>query len=325
MLKYASASLALLALSNPALAATCASPVEASALKTAVLQQELMVAALQCRESGAYNRFVNTFRPELQSSDAALKAFFVRRGGEHGEAGYDAFKTKAANLSALEQARDGKAFCADAHALFQAALAHHGSLVSFVDTRSGAADVANICVESRPGPVLAKADDKAALPIKAVATAAAAPLKIAVAAPQAVAVAGVPAHSLPAIPYRHEEAAPPPAAEDGDAEPAPSRAEVARAEAEDRAAARQRANDERDRVLEDREAARNEEEADDAATYAAEDELPPRPPRYWRVRARPYQNAYAPRSYGPPRGWQDDYRDYAPPPPSYYYRRGYGW
>src|SRR6185312_1245503 len=168
MLKYASASIALLALSNPALinsswaASGCANPTEAAALKTAVLQQELMVAALQCREAGAYNRFVNTFQPELQSSDASLKAFFVRRGGEHGEAGYDAFKTKAANLSALENARDAKAFCADAHALFQAAMAHRGTLMSFVNARAGAADVGNVGIDSRPGPVLAQADIKAA-------------------------------------------------------------------------------------------------------------------------------------------------------------------
>ena len=95
-----------------------------------------MVAALQCHEAAAYNRFVIAYRRELQDSDAALKAFFVRRGGEHGEAGYDTFKTKAANLSALEQARDAGAFCADAHALFQAALANRGSLMSFVETRA---------------------------------------------------------------------------------------------------------------------------------------------------------------------------------------------
>lgn len=122
MLKTASAVIALLALANPALAAGCASPNEAAALRTAVIQQELMVAALQCHEADAYNRFVMSHRGELQTSDAILKSFFVRRGGEHGEAGYDTFKTKAANLSALEQARHGGAFCADAHALFAAAL-----------------------------------------------------------------------------------------------------------------------------------------------------------------------------------------------------------
>ena len=50
MLKTASATIALLALANPALAASCASPSEAAALRTAVIQQELMVAALQCHE-----------------------------------------------------------------------------------------------------------------------------------------------------------------------------------------------------------------------------------------------------------------------------------
>jgi hypothetical protein len=309
MFKTASASIALLALCNPALigsawAAGCASPDEASALKTAVLQQELMVAALQCHESGAYNRFVNTYRPELQSSDATLKTFFVRRGGEHGEAGYDTFKTKAANLSALEQARHGGAFCADAHVLFQAALAYRGSLMSFVDDHSGAADIGNVCVESRPAPVLARAVEKPATPVKAIAVAAVAiPAAAAAAAlkPAAqVAVVGVPAHSLPAIPYRHEEAP----------SPTPHQAALA--------------NDTRDRDFEDREAARNDEETDDAPVYVAEEAPPPPPPpRYYPVRAQRYPSyAYGPGSYGPPQGWQNDYRP-APPPPPYWYRRGY--
>jgi hypothetical protein len=306
MFKTASASIALLALCNPALingawAAGCASPDEAAALKTAVLQQELMVAALQCHESGAYNRFVNTYRPELQSSDATLKTFFVRRGGEHGEAGYDTFKTKAANLSALEQARNGGAFCTDAHVLFQAALANRSSLASFVDAHAGAADIGNVCIESRPAPVLAHAVEKPATPVKAIAVAAVAtPAAAAAVTPKPaaqVAVVGVPAHSLPAFPYRPEDAAPPPAPREA-----------------------ARANDQRDRALEDRGAARNDEEADDVApTYVAEEEAPPPPPRYYPVRARPYPG-YA---YGSPQGWQNDYRTYSPPPPPYWYRQGY--
>lgn len=201
MLRTTCAAIALLALSSsalisPALAAGCATSADVSALKTAAIQQELMVAAFQCHEADAYNRFVMSYRGELQSSDVALKAFFVRRGGEHGEAGYDTFKTKAANLSALEQARHGEAFCADAHALFAAALSNPGSLASFVDSRSGAVNIGGICVESRP--VLAEVDAK--------------PEKMrAVAAPQAhvrtaqtgpAEIGGVPAHNLPVIPYR---------------------------------------------------------------------------------------------------------------------------
>jgi hypothetical protein len=298
MLKTACASIALLALNaslaSPALAAGCASPVDAAALKTAVMQQELMVAALQCHETGAYNRFVMTYRPELQSSDATLKAFFVRRGGEHGEAGYDAFKTKAANLSALEQARDSRAFCSDAHALYTAALSNQGSLMSFVDARS--TDIGNICVESRPAPLaVARAEIK---PEQAPAL-----VRVAEARPAEVAVGGVPAHSLPAIPYRHEDAAAPP----------PSTAS--------RAVDRQ----------EDRDAAQDEEE-DARPSYANEEYAPPPPrPRYYQIRARPdrdyedrgYQDrAYYPQpraAYGPPPGW----REYPAPRYGWYPRDDY--
>jgi hypothetical protein len=209
MLKTTCATIALcglgISLADPALAAGCASPAEAAALKTAVMQQELMVAALQCHETAAYNRFVIAYRPELQDSDAALKAFFVRRGGEHGEAGYDTFKTKAANLSALEQARDAHAFCADAHALFQAALTNRGSLMSFVESRSTPTDMGNICVESRPN--LASLRTAEAKPVFVAPVPAAA---ASVAIPSGgTAVGGVPSYSGPAIPYNSGDAAPP--------------------------------------------------------------------------------------------------------------------
>lgn len=143
MLRTTCAFLALtLSLQGPVLAASCAAPAEATALKAAVIQQELMVAAYQCHETRAYNRFVIDYRGELQASDAALKAYFVRRGGE---AGYDSFKTKAANSFGLEQARHSDAFCANAHALFAAAFANRGDLTRFVESHS--ADRA--CVEPR--------------------------------------------------------------------------------------------------------------------------------------------------------------------------------
>jgi hypothetical protein len=155
MFKTACATIALLALANPALAAGCVTPKDAAALKTAVMQQALMVAAFQCREASAYNGFVTIYRKELRSSDAVLKAFFVQRGG--GENGYDRFKTKAANLSALEQARQSDAFCADMHALYAAVLAHRGSLTSFVDSLPAVPNMGNACIESRPAAKLARA------------------------------------------------------------------------------------------------------------------------------------------------------------------------
>lgn len=295
------AGIALVSLANPALAAPCASPSEAAALKTSVMLQQMMVAAFQCRESAAYNRFISTYRGELQSSDAALKAFFVRRGGERGEAGYDTFKTKAANLSGLEQARDARGFCADTRALFIAAAQHRGSLASFVEARSAGMDIGAICKDSRP--VMARADRPLPAPIQPVTVAGRSEpvVRMAQAEPRSsdVSIGGVPDHAIPAGPYRRENIAPlPPRA----AAPEP----------------------EEDEFL-------DEEEYPGPVIVRDETEnLPPRP-RAYQVRERDYADdyygdrayrdrgygppAYGSLAYGPPRGWQ--WRD-APPRPRYH-------
>jgi len=280
MMKTASAAIALLALANPALAAGCATPNEAAALKTAVIQQELMVAALQCRETNAYNRFVTTYRGELQTSDATLKTFFLRRGGEHGEAGYDTFKTKAANLSALEQARNSSGFCADAHALFAAAFANGGSLMSFVEAHAGSTDIGGICAESRP--LLAGSGTRPA-------AGAAQAVKIAQAnSPE---VGGVPDHNLPAIPYRRNDTvAAAPRIED----------DIARddvdADEDDAAPSYSREDYVPRQTLQRYYQTNSRDYAGRSYGYA--------PP------------SYTSPSYGPPSGWrQRDWRDYPPPPP----------
>ncbi len=155
MLRTACAGIALLAFTNsmisPALAAGCAKPADAIALRAAVMQQQLMVAAFQCQESDTYNRFVIAYRKELRSSDAALKSFFLQRDGKRGEDSYDRFKTKAANIWGLEQARHSAAFCADAHELYRDVLDNRNSLARFVEARADAFDIGDICIESRPG------------------------------------------------------------------------------------------------------------------------------------------------------------------------------
>ena len=70
------------------------------ALKTAAVQQQLMVAAFMCHDADVYNRFVQTYQGDLQRSDAVLKSYFVHRDGGRGEADYDTYKTRAANLYA---------------------------------------------------------------------------------------------------------------------------------------------------------------------------------------------------------------------------------
>jgi hypothetical protein len=101
--------LALIAMTAEAAAADLCDAGSAAALKTAAVQQELMVAGLTCNATDAYNRFVLSYRPELQKSDADLMRYFRTRDGN--EEGYDSYKTKLANLAAYRSAADGARYC----------------------------------------------------------------------------------------------------------------------------------------------------------------------------------------------------------------------
>src|ERR1700761_8135725 len=135
----------LCVMAGNAAAQDCITPHEAITLKTAVVQQQLMVAAFMCQDSGPYNQFVVTYRSELQRSDEDLKAYFIRTQGEHGEAAYDTYKTRAANRWALTQARTGAAFCQATNALFDAAFSHREALEEFVAEAPPMADAAGVC------------------------------------------------------------------------------------------------------------------------------------------------------------------------------------
>jgi hypothetical protein len=103
-------------------AGDCASPADLAALRTAALQQELMVAAFSCRDIDSYNRFVLSHQPELIASDAKLKSFFVRRDARHSEASYHGYKTELANAASLRSIRETDAFCATAEDEFRLAV-----------------------------------------------------------------------------------------------------------------------------------------------------------------------------------------------------------
>lgn len=112
----------------------CATHDEVATLKVAALQQQMMVAALTCHQTGAYNRFVRSFRPELRRSDHAMLSLFVRKDSSDGDADYNAFKTKLANVSMLKENEEGRSFCREAKANFSA-LAHQRSLADFASSR----------------------------------------------------------------------------------------------------------------------------------------------------------------------------------------------
>lgn len=136
------AAFAFFALSADAAASEyCAQPGEAAALKTAAIQQRLMVAALTCRQTHLYNRFVIAYRRDLRRSDATLQHYFVRHHGRRaGTRAYHAYKTKLANAASLESLHDIRAYCGDARAVFHTALDSRRSLAQLVAVVSPRAD-----------------------------------------------------------------------------------------------------------------------------------------------------------------------------------------
>jgi hypothetical protein len=101
--------------------ASCANSEDMLAVRTAAVQQRLMVAAFSCHAIERYNNFVITYQKDLQASDRALQNFFRRLNGQTGVADYHSFKTRLANTSSLQSIRD-TSYCADAQATFDAAL-----------------------------------------------------------------------------------------------------------------------------------------------------------------------------------------------------------
>lgn len=110
----------------------CASTADIYAVRTAAVQQRLMVAALTCHAASLYNNFVLSYQGELQASDHQLQSFFRRLYGQSGEANYHSFKTRLANTSSMQSIKESR-YCANAEATFNVALSRsEKSLAAFV-------------------------------------------------------------------------------------------------------------------------------------------------------------------------------------------------
>jgi hypothetical protein len=119
----------------------CARPNEMAAVKTAAIQQRLMVAALSCDAAKLYNSFVSTYQKDLQASDRDLQNFFRRLHGKSGTEEYHAFKTRLANASSIASIGDITGYCASAKQLFDDALnSAQSTLKALVATRETPAD-----------------------------------------------------------------------------------------------------------------------------------------------------------------------------------------
>ena len=125
-------------------AAKCARPVEAAALQTAQVQQQLMVAALSCDAIPLYNQFVTAYQKELFAQDKGVQAYFKRLNAKTGTADYHAFKTKMANNSSRTSIAQITDYCTKAKEMFATALApqNRPTLAAFVSEQPYTVDVA---------------------------------------------------------------------------------------------------------------------------------------------------------------------------------------
>lgn len=139
--KRCAAALMLTCMTGNVMAATvasCAHPNEMAAVRTAAVQQRLMVAALTCHATPSYNKFVVSYQKDLQASDRQLENFFRRLHGPRGTAEYHAFKTKLANESSMASIHD-TGYCDSAQQMFDEAQARP-NLAAFMANRETAAD-----------------------------------------------------------------------------------------------------------------------------------------------------------------------------------------
>ncbi|MGZ5827329.1 MAG: DUF992 domain-containing protein [Xanthobacteraceae bacterium] len=102
----------------------CAQPVEAAAIQTTAVDEQLVDAALTCgnatRES--FNAYRTAFGAELRMSDKALLTMFKRLyGGSRGDAAYNLFKTNMASKAELRRIQDAAGFCHSADLVLAAA------------------------------------------------------------------------------------------------------------------------------------------------------------------------------------------------------------
>jgi hypothetical protein len=77
----------------------CAAPDEFQALNARVLQSDLMVGALACKQQASYNAFVKKFQPELVRRSNGMQSYFKRVYGGASTNQMNRFVTNIANDS----------------------------------------------------------------------------------------------------------------------------------------------------------------------------------------------------------------------------------
>lgn len=107
-------------LSAPAYSASsCATEREIQGLNTRILQTDLMVAAISCKQQAEYNSFVKRYQAQLVDGGQSLQSYFSRNYGGAGTSKLNRFVTQVANDSSQQSLNiPSQEFCAQAAAIF---------------------------------------------------------------------------------------------------------------------------------------------------------------------------------------------------------------
>ncbi len=97
----------------------CVAPADQTAFEVGALKSELTVLATSCAGADKdYNAFVERFRPELMSSDAAVNGWFKRTYGRNAQRQYDGYITTLINSQSENGLHQGTNFCPRTQAMF---------------------------------------------------------------------------------------------------------------------------------------------------------------------------------------------------------------
>lgn len=108
----------------------CAAPADQTAFEVGALKSELTVLATSCAGADKdYNAFVERFRPELVSSDAAVNGWFKRTYGRNAQRQYDGYITSLINSQSENGLHQGTNFCPRTQAMFAEVMALRDSSV----------------------------------------------------------------------------------------------------------------------------------------------------------------------------------------------------
>jgi hypothetical protein len=105
------AALALCLNTGSAFAFECRNAQDAEAAHLRWLQTQMMVAALTCQGSTAYNEFVSKNKTTLDWSVHRVNQMFARDHGAAASAQYNTFNTKLANEASIERGRLDRSYC----------------------------------------------------------------------------------------------------------------------------------------------------------------------------------------------------------------------